>query len=33
MTAGVILDSPDVPEQRISLNAEYGAWIIVHYYF
>jgi len=32
-TAHVIWESPEVHEQSISLNAEYDAWIIVHYHF
>jgi len=32
-TAGVIWDSPDVHKKSISLNGEYDAWIIGHYWF
>jgi len=31
--ADVIWDSPDVPQQSISLNSKYDVWIIFHYHF
>jgi len=32
-TADNILDSPNVPEQWITLHSKYNAWNIIHYHF